>query len=103
MAGTAISHYLRPRDASAQSTGHVSTIYVPADGLVFRTVDGQLIARLSRGSHGGVLELYGNEEEPTACISVARVHGECKVERNDKGAPTTMRQEATLEDRGAVF
>jgi hypothetical protein len=45
------------REARAQSVA-MSTIYVPAGGLVFRAADGTPLARLSRGPHGGSFELF---------------------------------------------
>ena len=56
-AAGAVSHRLLLRDARAQASPP-STIYVPWEGLVFRTPDGRAIARLSRDANGGVLELY---------------------------------------------
>ncbi len=51
-------------DAHAQSSALASTIYVPSDGLAFRTFDGHVIAKISYDSHGGVLELYDEHERP---------------------------------------
>ncbi len=45
------------RDVCAQSPA-ASTVYVPAEGLVFRDADGRPLARVVRGPHGGALELY---------------------------------------------
>lgn len=50
------------REAQAQSAG-ISTLYVPAGGLVFRSVDGKPLARISEDSHGGALELYDDRRE----------------------------------------
>jgi hypothetical protein len=60
--GIAFQH-LSPRDAHAQAISSLATIYVPSDGLVFRTFDGKPIARLSHDGHGGVLELYDDRQE----------------------------------------
>jgi hypothetical protein len=59
------------RDARAQSAPFAATIYVPSDGLAFRTFDGRVVARLSHDAHGGVFELYDEREQP-----VARVRGD---------------------------
>jgi hypothetical protein len=67
-AGTA-SHHLWPREAHAQAVTSASTIYVPWEGLVFRTPDGRAIARLSRDAHGGILELYDDRQESGARLS----------------------------------
>jgi hypothetical protein len=48
----------------AQSSPLASTIYVPADGLVFRTFDGHVIARLSHDARGGALEVFDDQEHP---------------------------------------
>jgi hypothetical protein len=50
----------------AQSNPFASTIYVPADGLVFRTFDGHVIAKLSHDAHGGALEVFDEHERPFA-------------------------------------
>jgi hypothetical protein len=55
-------------EAHAQSSSLASTIYVPSDGLVFRTFDGHVIAKLSHDPHGGVLEIFDEHERPTAAI-----------------------------------
>ena len=57
-------HALLGREARAQSSSATSTVYVPADGIVFRSLDGRPIARLSRDVHGGTLELYDDHEQP---------------------------------------
>jgi hypothetical protein len=66
--GLAFQH-LSPRNAQAQTMSSLSTIYVPADGLVFRTFDGRPIARLSRDAHGGFLELYDDRQDGVARFS----------------------------------
>ncbi|HEV3193264.1 MAG TPA: hypothetical protein VGY54_22300 [Polyangiaceae bacterium] len=57
-AGGLVAAHLWPRHANAEPIASTSTIYVPADGLVFRALDGRPIARLARDAHGGFLELY---------------------------------------------
>ena len=54
-----------PPEARAQSSALASTIYVPSDGLAFRTFDGHVIAKLSYDAHGGILEVF-DEHERTA-------------------------------------
>jgi hypothetical protein len=39
-----------------------STVYIPAEGLSFRTIDGHLVAKLSRNTNGGVFELFDDKE-----------------------------------------
>jgi hypothetical protein len=52
----------------AQSNPLSSTIYVPADGLVFRTFDGRVIAKLSHDARGGALEVFDEHEHPFATL-----------------------------------
>jgi hypothetical protein len=61
VAGVAFEHF--GREAHADSVTSVSTLYVPAGGLVFRSIDGTPLARISRDSHGGTLELYDEHGE----------------------------------------
>jgi hypothetical protein len=68
-AGGAASHRLWPRDARAQTVTSAATIFVPADGLVFRTFDGKPIAKLSHDATGGVFELYDDSQEAIARLS----------------------------------
>jgi len=63
-AGGLVSSKLLEREAKAQSAPFAATVYVPADGLAFRTFDGRVVARLSYGAHGGVFELYDDREQP---------------------------------------
>jgi hypothetical protein len=56
------------RDAHAQAAPFAATIYVPSDGLAFRTFDGRVIARLSYDAHGGVFALYDEHEQPVANV-----------------------------------
>jgi hypothetical protein len=69
LAGGVVSHHLWPRAAHADVTSSTSAIYVPWEGLVFRTPDGKAIARLSRDAHGGLLELYNDRQEEAARLS----------------------------------
>jgi hypothetical protein len=62
--GAAIEHWAQPRDARAQPASSPSIVYVPAEGMMFRTLDGHPIARLARDANGAVLELYDEGDEP---------------------------------------
>lgn len=53
-AGFVAGVLVRPAQAQSLTT---ATIYVPPGGLVFRTLDGAPIARLSADAHGGNFEL----------------------------------------------
>lgn len=60
------------RDARAQqAVPFAATMYVPSDGLAFRTFEGRVVARLSYDAHGGVFELYDDHEQ-----AAVRVRGE---------------------------
>lgn len=60
------------RDVCAQSPA-ASTVYVPAEGLVFRDADGKPLARLVRGPHEGSLELYDDRAPRTDSQSLTPV------------------------------
>jgi hypothetical protein len=51
------------REARAQSAPFAASVYVPSDGLAFRTFDGRLVARLAYDGHGGFFELYDEHEQ----------------------------------------
>jgi hypothetical protein len=79
LGGALASHSLWGREAIAQPMPSSSTIYVPSDGLVFRSFDGRPIARLTRDTHGGVLELYDEREEPTTRVSAGGTLGHLRA------------------------
>ncbi len=66
-AGFASSHLLE-RDAFARGAPFASTLYVPSDGLAFRSFDGRVIARLSYGRHGGIFDIYDGDERPALSV-----------------------------------
>jgi len=92
--GVAYEHF--GREAKAQSGG-ISTLYVPPGGLVFRSMDGKPLARISEGSHGGALELYDDRHEVSLRMQGARTpvlahENPYTVDDRDPwtvGAPTT--------------
>jgi hypothetical protein len=63
-----VASQLWVRDARAQAAPFAATIYVPSDGLAFRTFDGRVVARLSHDAHGGVFELYDEHEQAVAHV-----------------------------------
>ncbi len=65
--GVGTSHLLE-REARAQSGAQPASVYVPAEGLAFRGVDGRIIARLSYDGHGGAFEVYDNRERPAGAL-----------------------------------
>jgi hypothetical protein len=66
-AGFASSRLLE-RNAQAQASPLSSTVYIPSDGLVFRTFDGRVAAKLLYGPHGGVFEVYDEREQPSGIV-----------------------------------
>jgi hypothetical protein len=64
-AGGVVSSHLFERNAYGQTAPFASTVYVPSDGLAFRTFEGHVIAKLSYDSHGGVFDLYDSHERPS--------------------------------------
>ncbi|HZU83585.1 MAG TPA: hypothetical protein VE987_11735 [Polyangiaceae bacterium] len=73
-------HAVWPRAARAQATASPSSVYVPAEGLVFRTADGRPLARLWRGPKGGVFDLYDDNGAAATRLS-AGVIGAARQER----------------------
>jgi hypothetical protein len=65
-AGVVASHFIR--DARADAGSFASTVYVPSDGITLRTLEGHVIARLSYDAHGGVFELYDENERPSTRV-----------------------------------
>jgi hypothetical protein len=83
--GAVIGHWAWPRDARAQSGSSPATVYVPAEGMIFRTLDGHPIARLARDANGSVIELYDGEDQPMTRLgaSLSAIPG-----RAPEGAPS---------------
>jgi hypothetical protein len=70
--GVASSHLLE-RDARAQSALHAASVYVPAEGLAFRALDGRIVARLSYDARGGSFEVYDNRERSAGALRAGLV------------------------------
>ncbi|HEY6461810.1 MAG TPA: hypothetical protein VIY73_16710 [Polyangiaceae bacterium] len=79
VAGVSYEHF--GRDAQAQSAG-VSTVYVPPGGVVFRSLDGAPLARITRDAHGGVLEMYDDHREVTTRVGAGHPRGVALAEDN---------------------
>jgi hypothetical protein len=77
------------RTARAQSAPFASTIYVPTDGLAFRSFDGRVIARLWYDHRGGALDLYDSDERPSAGLRV------------DANVPVVVTTQPSAERRGS--
>ena len=57
--------------ARAAAVSSTPTIYVPAEGLVFRSPDGTPIARISRDARGGVIEIYDDHQRVARSVPEA--------------------------------
>jgi hypothetical protein len=66
--GGLASSRLLEREASAQSPQQTAAVYVPAEGLAFRALDGRVVARLSYDGHGGHFQLYDQHERPSVAL-----------------------------------
>jgi hypothetical protein len=95
LGGALVSHTFWAREAQAQGASSISTIYVPADGVVFRSFDGRPIARLSRDAHGGLLEVYDDHDEATVRVS----SGTFAPFKSSGIAPTGASRIFTLDDQ----
>jgi hypothetical protein len=65
-AGLASSRLGVEREARAQQAG--AAVYVPPEGLAFRSPDGRLIARLAYDTRGGIFEVYDRRERPSGSL-----------------------------------
>jgi hypothetical protein len=66
--GGAMTSRLVEGRAQARSALQPASVFVPPDGLAFRTVDGRIIARISYDTRGGFLEVYDNNERPAGAF-----------------------------------
>ena len=66
-AGGMVASRLGEREAKAQAAAGAA-VYVPPEGLSFRSPDGRLIARLAYDSRGGFFEVYDRRERPSASL-----------------------------------
>ena len=66
-AGLLTSHALE-REAKAQRNVTTSAVFVPSDGIAFRTLEGRLIAKLAYDARGGFFELYDEHERLTTSL-----------------------------------
>jgi hypothetical protein len=71
-AGVLTSHAFE-REAKAQKSATTSAVFVPSDGLAFRTLDGRLIAKLAYDGRGGFIEVYDEQGKPAASLRRAGV------------------------------
>jgi hypothetical protein len=65
--GGAASSHLIEREARAQSA-QMAAVYVPAEGLAFRALDGHIVARLSYDGRGGAFEVFDSRERPAGAL-----------------------------------
>ncbi len=67
-AGGLVSSQLWERSAHALTAPLASTMYVPSDGIAFRTFDGRIVARLSYNVRGGIFDVYDGQERPAISV-----------------------------------
>jgi hypothetical protein len=65
-AGFVSSHLAERTARAASETALGSSVYVPPDGLMFRTYDGRVVARLGYDARGGHFDVYDRNERPVA-------------------------------------
>ena len=70
VAGFVSSYFLGgpERSARAAVAGITPSVYVPPEGLVFRTYDGRIVARLGYDIRGGHFDVYDRNERPAAVL-----------------------------------
>jgi hypothetical protein len=90
--GGLASSRLLERSAQAQSSPLSSTVYIPADGLVFRTFEGRVAARLSYGPRGGVFELFDEHEQPSGGIH-SGLSAPARIEAKPGGPPGSFEKD----------
>jgi hypothetical protein len=90
----AASSRLMERDAQAQSGAQAASVYVPAEGLAFRAIDGRVVARLSYDARGGAFEVYDSRERPSASLRAGPLAEALRVPA--VAAPTTGSQDLDL-------
>ena len=66
--GGVASSRLIEGEARAQAAPQQASVYLPAEGLAFRSADGRIVARLSYDARGGAFEVYDNHERPAAAL-----------------------------------
>jgi hypothetical protein len=80
------------REARAQSAPFAASVYVPSDGLAFRTFDGRLVAKLAYDGHGGFFELYDEHEQLSG-----RIRSDVPARGNTSTGPAATTQAAPLD------
>jgi hypothetical protein len=60
-------------DAHAQSGFQAASVFVPAEGLSFRAMDGRMVARLSYDAHGGSFEVFDGRERSAGALRAGPV------------------------------
>jgi hypothetical protein len=66
--GGVASSRLIEGEARAQAAPQQASVYLPAEGLAFRSADGHIVARLSYDARGGAFEVYDGHERPAAAL-----------------------------------
>jgi len=73
--GGALTSHLIEGQAQAKAAAQPASVFVPPEGLAFRTLDGRIIARVSYDARGGFIEVYDNNERPTGTLRSGFMHG----------------------------
>jgi len=63
----------------------ISEIKVPKEGLIFKNIEGKVIAKISDGENGGVFEIFDKQEKIASQISEYKENGGLITIYNDKG------------------
>jgi hypothetical protein len=66
--GGAVTSRFVEGQAQAKSAPQPASVFVPPEGVAFRTIDGRIIARISYDTRGGFLEVYDNNERPSGAL-----------------------------------
>jgi hypothetical protein len=74
VSGALASRWLE-REAQARPASQSASIFVPPDGLAFRTMEGRMIARISYDARGGVVEVFDGNERSTGAMRSGFVSG----------------------------
>jgi hypothetical protein len=96
----ALSSQFFVRDARAQALPFAATIYVPSDGIAFRSFDGHVVARLSYDTHGGIFDVYNEREQPGARLRADSIGRSSPLARPDASSKAPLAPFASPDDVG---
>jgi hypothetical protein len=96
----ALSSQFFVRDARAQALPFAATVYVPSDGIAFRSFDGHVVARLSYDAHGGIFDVYNEREQVAARLRADSVGRGSPLARPDASSRVPPAPFASPDDVG---